>query len=375
MTDAASGQGAGQRPDGQGRWRGVVTTGIYCRSTCISRPPRPENLRHFDSAAAAEAAGFRPCRRCRPNEATFAARNAGIVAEACRLIEALDSPPPVGALAHALGVSEGHLHRIFRAQTGMTPRAYAQEKRAAAVRSHLARGRPVTETIYDTGFNSSGRFYAITHRSLGMTPSRYKAGGKKESLRFALGQTSLGAILVASSQKGVAAILLGDDPDALLRDLQDRFPRARLIGGDRDYEDVIARVVGMVEAPAIGLALPLDIRGTAFQRRVWRALQAVAPGDTVSYADIARQIGHPRAAKAVASACANNALAVAIPCHRVMKTDGTAFGYTWGLERKGALLRREADAVRGGGRDQPREAKAAEPAAADRGGSAPPRTD
>ncbi len=329
---------------GASLWRGVITTGIYCRSDCGSRRPRQENCRYFPSARAAEDAGFRPCRRCRPDEGGFAERNAAIAAEACRLIETQDEPPPVAALAHAFGISEGHFHRVFRAETGMTPRAYAQEKRAALVRQNLSRGRPVTETIYDTGFGSSGRFYAVTHRSLGMTPGHYKAGGAEETLRFAIGQTSLGAILVASSEKGVASILLGDDPAELLRDLQDRFPNATLVGGDRDYEAVVAQVVGMVEAPGIGLNLPLDIRGTTFQRRVWRALEKVPPGSTATYDAIARQIGHARAAGAVASACANNPLAVAIPCHRVVKRDGTFFGYTWGLERKAALLDREAGA-------------------------------
>lgn len=324
-----------------GAWRGVVTTGIYCRHDCGSKRPRLENLRYFESAADAEAAGFRPCRRCRPGEGNFTDRNAAIVIEACRIIEAEDHPPPISALAHAFGISEGHFHRMFRAETGMAPRAYAQEKRADLVRRNLQRGRPITETIYDTGFGSSGRFYAVTHRSLGMTPSHYKSGGAKEKLHFAVGQTTLGAILVASSRTGVAAILLGDDPAELLRDLQDRFPNATLIGGDREYETTIAQVIGLIEAPQIGTRLPLDLRGTTFQRRVWRALREVPPGSTITYDEIARRIGYPRAAAAVASACANNPLAVAIPCHRVVKKDGTFFGYTWGLERKSALLDRE----------------------------------
>lgn len=323
-------------------WRGVVTTGIYCRDNCGSRKPHPENLRYFDSISAAEAAGFRACKRCRPTEGAFSERNAMIAAEACRIIEAEDRPPSVSALAHAFGISEGHFHRVFRAETGMTPRTYAQEKRASLVRRRLEGGRPITETIYDTGFGSSGRFYAVTHRSLGMTPSHYRSGGHRETLYFAVGQTSLGAILVASSEKGVASILMGDDPEELVTDLQDRFPNAALIGGDGQYEQLVAQVVGLVEAPKIGIRLPLDLRGTTFQRRVWRALQEVPPGSTITYNEIARRIGYPRAAGAVASACANNPLAVAIPCHRVVRKDGTFFGYTWGLDRKAALLEREA---------------------------------
>jgi len=200
----------------------------------------------------------------------------------------------------------------------------------------------VTATIYDAGFNSTGRFYAKTTGMLGMTPSRYRAGGAGEQIRFAVGQSSLGEILVASSRKGVAAILLGDDPEALVRDLQDRFPRARLVGGDADYEKLVARVVGFVETPQIGLDLPLDVRGTAFQQRVWRALGEIPPGQTMSYAQIARVIGAPKAVRAVAGACASNSIAVAIPCHRVVRNDGSLSGYAWGVERKRALIEREA---------------------------------
>ncbi|MBP2302092.1 bifunctional DNA-binding transcriptional regulator/O6-methylguanine-DNA methyltransferase Ada [Azospirillum picis] len=331
----------GAAADGSAPWRGVTTTGIYCRPTCGSRPPRHENVRLFESRHDAEAAGFRPCRRCRPQDGPVADRHAELVAEACRLIEADEGVPSVGALAHALGISEGHLHRLFKAHTGLTPRAFAQQKRAQDVRQRLSRGQKITETIYETGFGSSGRFYAVTRKSLGMTPSHYKAGGTGETLRFAVGQTSLGAILVASSEVGVAAILLGDDPDALLRDLQERFAHATLVGADAQYEALVARVVGLVEAPALGTALPLDLRGTAFQRRVWRLLQSVPAGSTISYDEIARAVGRPRAVGAVASACASNPLAVAIPCHRVVKADGSHWGYSWGLDRKRSLMLRE----------------------------------
>nr|WP_247893805.1 bifunctional DNA-binding transcriptional regulator/O6-methylguanine-DNA methyltransferase Ada [Azospirillum endophyticum] len=324
-------------------WRGVTTTGIYCRPTCGSRPPKQENVRLFSSRQDAEAAGFRPCRRCRPQDGPIRDRHAELVAEACRLIEAEEGIPSISALAHALGISEGHLHRLFKAQIGLTPRAFAQEKRAQDVREHLLRGRRITETIYETGFGSSGRFYAVTRKSLGMTPSHYKAGGAGETIRFAVGQTSLGAIVVASSEAGVAAILLGDDPEALLRDLQERFSHATLVGADAEYEKLVARVVGLVEAPALGENLPLDVRGTAFQRRVWKVLQSVPPGSIISYDEIAKAVGHPRAIGAVASACASNPLAVAIPCHRVVKSDGSHWGYTWGLDRKRSLLLREGD--------------------------------
>ncbi|WP_313609297.1 bifunctional DNA-binding transcriptional regulator/O6-methylguanine-DNA methyltransferase Ada [Rhizobium sp.] len=342
MDNAAARKSNGKKERAKGSWRGVITTGIYCRSSCGSRVPHIENLRYFRSSEEALSAGFRPCRRCRPNEGSFEQRHIETIAEACRLIDQADSPVSVSALAHAVGVSEGHFHRLFRSHTGMTPRAYAEQKRMAHARNQLERGRPVTETLYDAGYGSSSRFYAITNKSLGMTPSHFKDGGSKETLHFAVGETSLGAIVVASSKKGIAAILMGDDPETLLRDLQDRFPKSKLNGGDAEYEGTVARVVGLIEAPSLATSLPLDIRGTVFQRRVWHALQSVPVGETISYDEIARRVGHPRAVGAVASACASNPLAVAIPCHRVVRHDGTYFGYTWGLERKRVLLDRES---------------------------------
>ena len=227
--------------------------------------------------------------------------------------------------------------------TGLTPKAYATAHRGAKLREGLVSSDSVTEAIYDAGYGSSSRFYEKSTGLLGMTPTQYRAGGLNEEIRFAVGESSLGAILVASSAKGVVAILLGNDPELLVRDLQDRFPRAKLIGADRDYESLVAQVVGLIEAPGIGFGLPLDIRGTAFQQRVWRALQEIPPGQTVSYAEIARRIGTPKAVRAVAGACAANNLAVAIPCHRVVRNDGTLSGYAWGVDKKRTLLDREAD--------------------------------
>jgi AraC family transcriptional regulator of adaptative response/methylated-DNA-[protein]-cysteine methyltransferase len=263
------------------------------------------------------------------------------VARACRLIEQSEEEPSLSVLAEAVDRSASYFHRSFKTITGLTPKAYAAAHRASKVRKGLASGSSVTEAIYDAGYNSSGRFYEKSTDMLGMTPTQFKAGGANEEIRFALGQTSLGAILVASSKRGVASILLGNDPDALLRQLQDRFPKAKLIGADRDYEALVARVVGFIEAPQIGLNLPLDVRGTAFQRRVWLALQEIPVGKTASYAEIARWIGYPKAIRAVAGACAANNLAVVIPCHRVVRNDGALSGYAWGVERKKALLDRE----------------------------------
>ena len=320
----------------------VRSTGVYCRPSCGSRAPRPENVAFHDTPADAQRAGFRPCRRCTPDALSPAEQQAAVVARLCRLLEGDDPPPSLDELARQAQWSPFHLHRVFKRVTGLTPKAYAAAQRGRRMHESLSRSDSVTEAIYDAGYNSGGRFYADAPKVLGMTPTRYRAGGVDTELRFAVGQCSLGAILVARSALGVCAILIGDDPDALARDLQDRFPQARLLGGDADFEQWVARVVGFVEAPALGLGLPLDVRGTAFQQRVWQALQAVPPGATVSYSEIARRIGAPKATRAVAQACGANALAVAIPCHRVVRNDGALSGYRWGVERKRALLDREA---------------------------------
>lgn len=320
----------------------VSTTGVYCRPSCASRTARPEHVAFHATAAEAERAGFRPCKRCRPDQPPLAERHARQVAELCSLIEHAEHPPGLDELAQHAGMSAYHLHRVFKAVTGLTPRAYAAAQRALRVRSELVHSATVTDAIYGAGYNSSGRFYEESNEVLGMTPTRYRAGGANTVIRFAIGECSLGAILVAASERGVCAILLGDDPDALGRDLQDRFPRATLLGGDADFEQLVARVVGFVEAPRLGLDLPLDVRGTAFQQRVWQALREIPVGGTMSYTQVAQRIGVPKGARAVAGACAANTLAVAIPCHRVVRNDGGLSGYRWGVERKRALLEREA---------------------------------
>lgn len=327
--------------DGQ-FWYAVLTTGVYCRPSCPSRTANPGNVTIYESAAQAQEAGYRPCKRCNPDGLSTEGENAVVVEMACRLIEQSEDEPSLHTLADAAGLSPSYFHRLFKATTGVTPKQYAAAHRAERLRQGVRNGASVTEAMYDAGFNSSGRFYENATGILGMTPTRYRQGGANEAIRFAVGQCSLGAILVASSAKGVAAILLGDDPDRLVCDLQDRFPKATLIGADASYEALIARVVGVVEHPALGLNLPLDVRGTAFQQRVWQALREIPVGQTVSYADIARQIGQPSAVRAVAGACAANKLAVAIPCHRVVRHDGSLSGYAWGVERKRDLIDREA---------------------------------
>ncbi|WP_042701366.1 bifunctional DNA-binding transcriptional regulator/O6-methylguanine-DNA methyltransferase Ada [Azospirillum sp. B506] len=319
----------------------VRSTGVYCRPSCAARSPRPENVVFYTSNAEAEQAGFRPCKRCRPDGPSQSVRRAEAVAAACRLIEEAEEVPHLEELAAAAGMSPHHFHRIFKQVTGVTPRAYVQAHRAARVVDVLQQAGSVTEAIYEAGYGSSGRFYESAGGRLGMTPTSYRKGGVGETIRFAVGVCSLGSILVAATERGVCAILLGDDPDMLLRDLQERFSRAELIGGDADFEATVAQVVGFVEAPGMGLGLPLDIGGTAFQQRVWQALRAIPAGRTASYAEIADAIGEPAAVRAVARACGANPLAVAIPCHRVVRSDGGLSGYRWGVERKRDLLDRE----------------------------------
>ena len=322
-------------------WYSVATTGVYCRPSCPSRRANPKNIDFHDTIARAEAAGFRACRRCKPNQPSLDMRNAKTIARACRLIEKSDEIPQLANLAGAAGLSPGYFHRVFKRITGVTPKDYAAAHRADKVRAKLGRSNTVTEAIYDAGFNSNGRFYEKSAEMLGMTPSDYRAGGANAEIRFAVGQCTLGAILVAKSEKGVCSIQLGSDPEALVHDLQDRFPRAQLIGGDAEFEKLVAQVVGFIEAPGIGFDLPLDVRGTAFQQRVWAALRAIPAGTTVTYSEIARRIGTPNAVRAVAGACAANRLAVAIPCHRVVKADGSISGYRWGISRKKKLIERE----------------------------------
>nr|WP_315591698.1 bifunctional DNA-binding transcriptional regulator/O6-methylguanine-DNA methyltransferase Ada [uncultured Cupriavidus sp.] len=321
----------------------VRTTGVYCQPSSSARLPKRENVEFFASAEIAEAAGYRCSRRAHGDQTSAAAERAALVARACRMIEASETPPQLDDLANEIGMSPFHFHRLFKAETGLTPKAYASAYRARKLREELSSpNASITNAIYDSGFNSNSRFYEASDQLLGMRARDYRSGGVGAVIRFAVGQCSLGAILVAQSQRGICAILLGDDPDRLVRDLQDQFRKAEIVGCDGEFEQLIAQVVGFIEAPAMGLHLPLDVQGTAFQERVWRALREIPPGTTVSYAEIAERIGSPKAVRAVAQACATNHIAVAIPCHRVVRRDGDLAGYRWGVDRKRELLRREA---------------------------------
>ncbi len=276
------------------------------------------------------------------SQPTVTAMHTALVSDACRYIETAGHIPTLDELAERARISRFYFHRVFKAATGLTPRAYAAAQQAKKMRDSLGGQGTITDAIYQAGFSSSGRFYEATNHRLGMRPTDYRAGGKNTTIHFAVGECSLGAILVAQSQRGVCAILMGSDPDQLLRDLQDQFPQADLLGGDADFEQIVAKVVGFVQAPALGLDLPLDIRGTAFQERVWQALRQIPAGSTATYTQIAQELGIPKAVRAVANACGANFLAVAIPCHRVVRKDGSLSGYRWGVDRKRKLLDHEA---------------------------------
>jgi AraC family transcriptional regulator of adaptative response/methylated-DNA-[protein]-cysteine methyltransferase len=323
---------------------GVATTGVYCRPGCPARTPKRENVTFYSSCREAEAAGFRPCKRCKPDEPSLHEQYAGKVAEACRQIEEAEETPILAELARAAGLSPYHFHRVFKAVAGVTPKAYAAAHRHKRLRASLKRSNTVTEAIHAAGFNSSGRFYAKSNDMLGMTPSEFRAGAPDAAMRYAIGRSSLGRILVAASEKGITAVYLGNDPDALVRELKDDFPRASLIGGDRAFEKIVAKVVRLVETPDAAFDLPLDVRGTAFQHRVWQALREIPIGTTATYGEIAKRIGRPNAVRAVGTACGANRISVVIPCHRVVRNDGLLSGYRWGVERKKALIAREAKA-------------------------------
>jgi AraC family transcriptional regulator, regulatory protein of adaptative response / methylated-DNA-[protein]-cysteine methyltransferase len=320
----------------------VKSTGVYCRPSCAARLAKPENVAFHATTNDAEGAGFRACKRCKPDQPPVEQQAAAKIAAACRTIEAAEEPPSLATLATEAALSPCHFHRVFKSITGLTPKGYASAHRTKRLRHQLAECETVTEAIYGAGFGSSSRFYENAEAILGMTPSAFRQGGVSTRIQFAVGECRLGSVLVAASDRGVCAILLGDEPEGVLRELQDRFPRAMLVGGSNEFEAIVGIVIAFIETPNAGLDLPLDVQGTAFQQRVWQALRAIPVGTTASYADVARAIGSPKSVRAVAQACAANTLAVAIPCHRVVRTDGSLSGYRWGIERKRQLLESEA---------------------------------
>jgi AraC family transcriptional regulator, regulatory protein of adaptative response / methylated-DNA-[protein]-cysteine methyltransferase len=319
----------------------VKTTRVYCRPTCPSRIPLRTNVTFYTSREDAERNGYRPCKRCQPNGLSLVEEYAAMIEKACRTIENADVPLSLDQLARSAGMSKFHFQKIFTSIAGVSPKMYASVHRAQTVRRHLSQSNSISDAIYESGYQSDGRFYAESTRVLGMEPSAFRKGGSGAKIQFAVGECKLGSILVASTQRGVCTIALGDDPDLLVQELQDRFSKADLVAGDDSYQTTVATVIRFVDNPRFGLNLPLDLQGTLFQQRVWQALMTIPAGQTATYAEIAAKIGKPNAVRAVAQGCAANTLAVAIPCHRVVRTDGSISGYRWGVERKRALLKHE----------------------------------
>jgi AraC family transcriptional regulator of adaptative response/methylated-DNA-[protein]-cysteine methyltransferase len=325
----------------------VTTTGIYCRPTCASRRPLRANVRFFASKSEAVAAGFRACLRCRPDGESPVSDRSHLIDRVCRTIDAAETLPSLEELAAEAGMSPYHFHRLFRTTVGVTPRAYAVARRRARLQRSLPLSATVTEAAYDAGYNSSSRFYANATGELGMSPRAIRAGGANAEIRAAIGTCSLGAVLVAATERGVCAIDLGDDAEALRAGLIARFPRASVTFDDAALERHIANVIALVDGPpGERNDIALDIAGTAFSQRVWAALREIPYGQTATYSEIARTIGAPGSARAVARACAANPVALAIPCHRVVRNDGTTSGYRWGPQRKRDLLQRESERKR-----------------------------
>lgn len=323
-----------RRADGQFLF-GVVTTGVFCRPSCSARAALRENRRYFESADAAEAAGFRACLKCRPRDLPD-----DPIAKACRFIEAAESLPPLADIARAAGLSPHHFHRRFKAETGVTPRAWAAGCRAERLAAALGEGQGVTRAIHGAGYESARAAYAEAQVRLGMEPRRVARQGAGTRIRAAVAMTSLGALLVAATDVGVVRIAFGEEGE-LMRALQSDFARAEIEVGDAEFGATVSSIVAMVDEAKPAGQLPLDIRGTAFQQQVWEALRRIPAGATATYAEVAAMIGKPKAVRAVAGACAANSLALAIPCHRVVPASGGTGGYRWGGARKAALLRRE----------------------------------
>jgi AraC family transcriptional regulator of adaptative response/methylated-DNA-[protein]-cysteine methyltransferase len=320
----------------------VKTTGVYCRPSCAARRPLRKNVSFFTGPDAAEKAGFRACRRCRPRETGAADTRAAMVAAACRLLaEDRDQPWRLGALAKAVGVGPRHLLRIFKDALGVTPRQYAEARRMAAFKGKLRGGDSVTGAMYDVGFGSSSRLYEDVQGRLGMTPATYRRGGRGMSIGYTVAPSPLGRLLVAATERGVAAVSLGDSDRALEEALRKEYPQAEIRRDDDGLQRWVSLVLDEIAGARPRADLPLDVQATAFQHRVWQELRAIPRGETRSYAEVARRIGQPTAARAVARACASNRVALIVPCHRVVASSGGVGGYRWGVARKKALLANE----------------------------------
>lgn len=320
----------------------VRSTGIYCRASCPARRPRPDQVRFFPDPAAAERQGFRPCKRCRPNAQTAPS----LVERACRYLEAnLGRRVALAELADALAVSPHHLHRTFKQETGITPRQYAEAQRLARFKQEVAGGGDVTGAIYGAGYGSSSRLYEQAPGLLGMTPATYRKRGQGMIIRHTIVDSPLGRLLVGATAAGISAVSLGDDDAGLERALRAEYPAAEHLRDDAGLAEWVGAILRHLDGERPAADLPLDVQATAFQRRVWQELQAIPAGDRRSYGEVARRLGNPKAARAVAQACARNPVALVVPCHRVVRETGESGEYRWGAARKQALLARERAAT------------------------------
>jgi AraC family transcriptional regulator, regulatory protein of adaptative response / methylated-DNA-[protein]-cysteine methyltransferase len=325
----------------------VTTMGVFCRPGCPSPRPLRKNVRFFRNVGEAEAAGFRACRRCDPKGERARLAQA-VVQDACTFIEGSENIPSLDTLAERSGYSRFHFLRMFRDHTGLTPRSYAEGVRARRLQTALADGARVADAVADAGYGSESRVYEKTGELLGMTPGALRRGGEGEVVRTANADCQFGRLLVGTTDRGVCFIGFGQPDEVLLDDLRQRFPRADIVSDDAALANTVHSVLNFLEEPKQALDLPLDLRGTAFQQRVWRTLCQIPPGETRSYAEVAQLVGNRRAVRAVARSCASNPVALAVPCHRVIGSDGKLTGYRWGVPRKRALLAKEAAARHSG---------------------------
>lgn len=317
----------------------VTTTGVYCRPSCPARRPKPENVRFFDSPEEARAEGFRACLRCQPDEA---GTTPAWLADSMARLRRSETSIPLADLAEPSGLGPDQFRRRFRAATGLTPAAFFRAARAERLAKQLAEPKRITDAVFDSGFSTSSQFYREANRRLGMAPSAWRNGGLGAEIAWTVADTRLGRLLVATTERGICRIAF-DEAEA---DLATRFPKAALRPGGMELDSLVQSVVRGIEGSPPSRRLPLDVRGTAFQEKVWHALSRIPPGQTRSYAAIAAEIGRPRAVRAVGAACGANPTAVAIPCHRAVRSDGGLGGYAWGLKRKRALLNAERDALK-----------------------------
>jgi AraC family transcriptional regulator of adaptative response/methylated-DNA-[protein]-cysteine methyltransferase len=350
-------------PDDEAKWRAlrakdakadgrfvyaVRTTGVYCRPNCAAKLALRENVLFFASCAEAERAGFRACKRCRPNGDSQNERTVEAVGRACQMIREAEGSVRLAELARTVGLSQFHFQRVFKKVVGASPRQYAMALRDERARAELQRGSSVTEAVYAAGYNASSRFYERSNRALGMKPNEFRKHGEGLKIRYAVAKSALGLVLVAGTGRGICCVHFGESRADLTKYLKENFARAEVVKGNAEFERWVGAVVERIDGADPGSNLPLDVRGTAFQHRVWNALQEIPRGATSTYTKLAAQLGKPRAVRAVARACATNPVAVVVPCHRVVRSDGELAGYRWGLERKRKLLKQEGERVKSG---------------------------